>query len=410
MVWQCSGTMNASYALGLANEEGASVSMTSPTFGYIAIVVCAVCFGTNYLPVKKFTMGDGMFFQWMMCNAILLVGVIVNCAVGCPKFYPLAMFGGALWAVGNSLSVTIIEAIGVGLGIILWSMSNMLFGFATSRFGWFGIAQKIPKKPIMNYIGVAIALGSVIVFAAIKPNHPESKKEIPREGGEADNVVMTDRSTAKALLTDELKSTGKCGRICKPVSSMPLTQRRILGVVLAVLAGSFYGNTFVPTQYIQTWYQGASKEGLHYVFANFVGIWMTSTAIFFIYSLGKKNRPWIPHNNAIVPALTSGALWGTAQSAWFVANAALGEPVTFPIITTCPALIATICGMVFFKEITGKKNYILLAIAFCVTTTGHFNPRLPLLLSMHNSSPCSINLSNIDNHPPTISFPYLLMI
>ncbi|VDK36137.1 unnamed protein product [Taenia asiatica] len=335
--------MNASDALSPANEEDASGSLTSPTFGYIAIVVCAVCFGTNYLPVKKFTMGDGMFFQWMMCNAILLVGIIVNCSVGCPKFYPLAMFGGALWAIGNSLSVTIIEAIGVGLGIIIWSMSNMLFGFATSR---------------------------VIIFAAIKPNQPESKKETPKEGGELEDVVRTDRSTTKALLTDERESTGKCGRICKPVSSMPLVQRRILGVVLAVVAGSLFGNTFVPTQYIQTWYEGASKEGLHYVFANFVGIWMASTAIFFIYSMGKRNRPWIPQNNAIVPALASGALWGTAQSAWFVANAALGEPVTFPIITTCPALIATICGMVFFKEITGKRNYILLAIAFCVTTVG----------------------------------------
>lgn len=52
-------TMNVSDALSPANEEGTSASMTSPTFGYIAIVVCAICFGTNYLPVKKFTMGDG---------------------------------------------------------------------------------------------------------------------------------------------------------------------------------------------------------------------------------------------------------------------------------------------------------------------------------------------------------------
>ncbi|VUZ56825.1 unnamed protein product [Hymenolepis diminuta] len=346
-----------------------SVSLTSPTFGYIAIVVCAACFGTNYLPVKKFNMGDGMFFQWMMCNAILLVGIIVNCAVGCPRFYPFAMFGGALWAVGNSLSVTIIEAIGVGLGMIIWSMSNMLFGFATSRFGWFGIAQKIPKKPIMNYIGVAIALGSVIIFAAIKPNHPESKESTPGDD-EADDVVRTDRTTTKSLLMDERESSGRCGRICKPVSSMPLAQRRIIGIILAVIAGSLYGNTFVPTQYIQTWYEGASVEGLHYVFANFVGIWMASTAIFLIYALSKKNRPWIPSANAIVPALVSGALWGTAQSAWFVANAALGEPVTFPIITTCPALIATICGMIFFREISGKRNYILLAMAFCVTAVG----------------------------------------
>ncbi|VDL15916.1 unnamed protein product [Hymenolepis diminuta] len=326
-----------------------SVSLTSPTFGYIAIVVCAACFGTNYLPVKKFNMGDGMFFQWMMCNAILLVGIIVNCAVGCPRFYPFAMFGGALWAVGNSLSVTIIEAIGVGLGMIIWSMSNMLFGFATSR--------------------KLVSISSVIIFAAIKPNHPESKESTPGDD-EADDVVRTDRTTTKSLLMDERESSGRCGRICKPVSSMPLAQRRIIGIILAVIAGSLYGNTFVPTQYIQTWYEGASVEGLHYVFANFVGIWMASTAIFLIYALSKKNRPWIPSANAIVPALVSGALWGTAQSAWFVANAALGEPVTFPIITTCPALIATICGMIFFREISGKRNYILLAMAFCVTAVG----------------------------------------
>ncbi len=64
----------------------------------------------------------------------------------------------------------------------------------------------------------------------------------------------------------------------------------------------------------------------------------------------------MPKGTALLPALLSGALWGMAQAAWFVANAALGEPITFPIITTCPALIATICGMVFFKEITVSSD------------------------------------------------------
>ncbi|VDD79574.1 unnamed protein product [Mesocestoides corti] len=335
--------MNVTEALTTTTATPKGLSLNSPTFGYIAIVTYVI---------------SGVFFQWIMCNAILFVGIIVNCSIGCPKFYPLAMFGGALWATGNALSVTIIEAIGVGLGVIIWSMSNMLFGFATSRFGWFGIAQKIPKKPIMNYIGVAIALASVAIFAAIKPNQQSKKKDAaPGEEEEEEEVVRTDRSPAKALLTDEREPVGKCGRMCKPISSLPPVQRRIIGIVLAIVVGSLYGNTFVPTQYIQTWYDGASKEGLDYVFANFVGIWLTSTAIFLFYALGKKNKPWVPRNNAIVPALLSGALWGTAQSAWFVANAALGEPVTFPIITTCPALIATICGMVFFKEITvGNLN------------------------------------------------------
>lgn len=51
--------MNTTEVLNAAKETASSVDMTSPTFGYIAIVVCAFGFGTNYLPVKKFNMGDG---------------------------------------------------------------------------------------------------------------------------------------------------------------------------------------------------------------------------------------------------------------------------------------------------------------------------------------------------------------
>lgn len=50
--------------------DSGSVSLTSPTFGYIAIVVCAFGFGTNYLPVKKFNMGDGK------SNSITLVPLL----------------------------------------------------------------------------------------------------------------------------------------------------------------------------------------------------------------------------------------------------------------------------------------------------------------------------------------------
>ncbi len=68
-----------------------------------------------------------------MSNAILVMGVIINCAVGCPQFYPVAMLGGVLWAVGNSLTALIIQAVGVGLGSVIWSLVNMLLGFATTR-------------------------------------------------------------------------------------------------------------------------------------------------------------------------------------------------------------------------------------------------------------------------------------
>ncbi|VDK69546.1 unnamed protein product [Dibothriocephalus latus] len=362
------------------STESAATGMNSPTAGWVAIVIAALGFGTNYLPVKKFKMGDGMFFQWIMCNAILLVGVIVNCAVGCPKFYPLAMFGGALWATGNALIVTIIEAIGVGLGILIWSMANMLFGFASSRFGWFGIPCKIPSKPVMNYIGVGIALGSVLIYAAIKPSQNEEKdSDLAMRDMLNENVENASEKDVDSKV--DVQNEKGFSRFLKPIGQMPMVQRRLIGIFLSIGAGAFFGNTFVPTIYIQGRYPNASRQGLDYVFANFAGIWLASTTYFVIYACAKRNQPWVPASSAILPALVSGILWAAAQSAWFVANAALGEPITFPIVTTVPALIATICGLVFFKEITGLRNYILLGCAFCVTAVGAIHDKSTAILS-----------------------------
>ncbi|KAL5969355.1 hypothetical protein TSMEX_002911 [Taenia solium] len=208
----------------------------------------------------------------------------------------------------------------------------------------------------MNYVGVAIAVVSIALYAAIKPSEDDgdSGKEEVEDGSDED-----------------VEAEHKCGPcICGPISHLPSPVRRALGIFLAILAGSFYGNTFVPTIYIQSMVKGASQAGLDYVFANFVGIWMASTVIFVLYALMKRNQPWFPAKQAILPSLLSGILWGVAQSSWFIANAALGEPITFPVVTTCPAVIATLVGVVIFKEIKGKRNFIILGVAMCVTFIG----------------------------------------
>ena len=47
----------------------------------------------------------GLFFQWIMCSAIWLVGVCVQAIRDFPTFYPLAMLGGMLWATGQYYSL-----------------------------------------------------------------------------------------------------------------------------------------------------------------------------------------------------------------------------------------------------------------------------------------------------------------
>ncbi|VDL97125.1 unnamed protein product [Schistocephalus solidus] len=144
-----------------------------------------------------------------MGTAIMFVSLIVNCAVGSPQFYPLAMVGGALWGTGNALMITVIDAIGVGLGMLIASVANMLCGFASSRFGWFDIPAKIPSNPIMNYVGVGIAVGSVLIYAAIKPNRKEENEEEISTDEEHDNmsdrVIMSLKEIeSESALVDEL--------------------------------------------------------------------------------------------------------------------------------------------------------------------------------------------------------------
>lgn len=46
--------------------------------GFLAAAIAVVFFGSNYVPVKKFETGDGVFFQWINCSAIWIVGLVVN--------------------------------------------------------------------------------------------------------------------------------------------------------------------------------------------------------------------------------------------------------------------------------------------------------------------------------------------
>jgi len=46
--------------------------------GFVAAAVAVVFFGSQLLPVKRFETGDGLFFQWVMCIGIWLVGLTVQ--------------------------------------------------------------------------------------------------------------------------------------------------------------------------------------------------------------------------------------------------------------------------------------------------------------------------------------------
>ena len=174
----------------------AEVHGGSEALGWVCIAISTLFFGSNFVPVKRYETHDGMFFQWVMCAAIFLVGLFVQFTLftfpelvptdghweggnqttrhwvpngtdsGRPNgagvtFMPLATVGGVLWATGNTLSVPVINSIGFGLGQLIWNSANMLMGWASGKFGLFIGSQYADEitYPNLNYAGVALARG-----------------------------------------------------------------------------------------------------------------------------------------------------------------------------------------------------------------------------------------------------------
>jgi hypothetical protein len=48
----------------------------------------------------------------------------------------------------------------------------------------------------------------------------------------------------------------------------------------------------------------------------------------------------------------------------------LTQATSYPIVTTCPGLVATFCSLVFFGEIKGPRNLCFLGLAWIVTFAG----------------------------------------
>lgn len=256
---------------------------TELDLGYLSSFVAILLFGSNFAPLKKYDTGDGMFLQWVLCAAIWLVALVVNLILHCPRFWPFAMLGGCIWATGNIAVVPIIKTIGLGLGILIWGSFNAVTGWASSRFGWFGIDAEEVSKPVLNYIGAALSVISAFIFLFIQ-------SETPR------NTCAPE--TTPLLAEHAINSAPDPCAGPTWVDRLPAAHRRLLGCSLAVLSGTLYGSTFVPIIYIKdhgrrndSMYAGASQYDLDYVFAHFSGIFLTSTVYFLLYCMVMKTVP-----------------------------------------------------------------------------------------------------------------------
>jgi len=85
-----------------------------------------------------------------------------------PPIHGFALIGGFLWCTGNLLCPIAIRFIGIGLGLILWGCSSMILGWATGKYGLFQLKKQDIGDPILNYIGMCLAIIGLFVFVHVK--------------------------------------------------------------------------------------------------------------------------------------------------------------------------------------------------------------------------------------------------
>jgi hypothetical protein len=118
--------------------------------GVLGVLVASAGWGSNYVVVKKYDMDDGLLFQLWMCTGLLCVGIATlfvappaegyvpgeegNAGELRPRLPLLCVGSGALWSLGNLVTVEVVRTIGLGLGIALWSGSSLLLAFVLGRF------------------------------------------------------------------------------------------------------------------------------------------------------------------------------------------------------------------------------------------------------------------------------------
>ena len=384
----------------------------SLTVGFLCAGISVLFFGSNFVPVKRVETGDGVFYAWVMCSGIWTVGLLVNMYLGFPSFEPWAMLGGAIWTTGNMMSVPTIKFIGLGLGMLLWGTSNMLIGWATGRFGLFGVDPQLPCDDPesvaatcihdvgLNYAGMCLACLSLVVYILVQPEDMSS-------GGKGSQA--TDKQTEADLLIDHVRNDDYMSFMPTPriignkpfreinqvpsfhddldkleglpnVESVNVKQaaasvidklsrgtKRTIGVTLALVSGLFYGTNLTPPQVVHD--HGGDPYLMDYIFSHFCGIYFTMTVYFMAYCAIKGNEALI-YPKAIVPAFFSGVMWAIAQVSWFIANSSgMGFAVSFPIIACGPGLVASLWGIFVFKEIKGRRNMIVISIAALLTVT-----------------------------------------
>jgi len=360
--------------------------------GLAPAIAAAVAFGVQYVPVKKYKIYDGTTFQWFMCSGILFVGLSTailrnDLSHGTPT---LVVMGGMLWAMSNFAVLPLVKLLGIGLGFSLYHFQNMIVGYLIGRHGLFGVPRLQPAFEGSLFFcdaGCGLILLSFACMLLVESNEKQEPKEdgdrsqpaptvhgrgqtseekyttLPEETG--DRLLDSGVYAVFALeLDDEVEAEANP---VEETSAAPVepeqrqnsrtSKNYILGVLLAIVAGSLAGVQSVPATLYNLEHPAYPSTAV--VFPQCLGVWFASTAIYVVYSGIARLRKKTVQHSVIRPAFVSGCIWSAGFLFMIKGINELGFAVGYTLDAVGPILVASVISICWFKEISGRRQLLI---------------------------------------------------
>ncbi len=103
--------------------------------------------------------------------------------------------------------------------------------FILKRFGLFGVKLEKPSHPILNYIGVALTILSIITFFFVETVEIDTMNQ---------NLASTDSQNIFLSINNE-KIEIKKSRIDLYLESFSEKSKKYIGISMAIFSGILYG-------------------------------------------------------------------------------------------------------------------------------------------------------------------------
>ncbi|CAB01524.3 Transmembrane protein 144 [Caenorhabditis elegans] len=269
-----------------------------------------------------------------------------------PGIYGLAMVGGAIWSTTNCFAVQIMSHVGMAMFMLFASSISCLTGWAISRFGLFGVPSAVPMSILLNYNGIILLIVGSSIYPFIKVNVVGSVA--------SDTVLPMEKLHQHTQNTEDNVTISYW--------------KKVIAWIGTVIVGLSLGVMTTPVTLLMTRHDIYPKSSeitspVSFHFSFFTGVMIVSVIIFIAYCFVRKGKPSIPPK-IVIPSMLSGVFFSGAMACFFIANEQLSPTISYPICMMAPGWITSAWSVFYFREISGRRNLLLLGTAYGFTLFG----------------------------------------